>query len=102
MDVFQISGMAGTGINAAAYLPQITHLAREHCSAGVSTKAWSLWLLVSALIVSHAFHVFDLVFVTLQTVNIVAIVLILVLARRYRAMACPLHRVPQDVEATTV
>jgi hypothetical protein len=40
---------------------------------------------------SHAFEVFDLVFITLQTVHIVAIVLVISLARRYQDMTCAVH-----------
>jgi uncharacterized protein with PQ loop repeat len=48
--MFEIIGIAGIAISMAAYLPQVVHLAREHCSAGVSTRAWTMWL-VSALFV---------------------------------------------------
>lgn len=76
---------------AVAYLPQILHLARQHCSAGVSLGAWFLWLLGGVLILSHAIRVADGVFVTLQIVSIVAIVVVLVLGKRYQGMTCPLH-----------
>jgi lipid-A-disaccharide synthase-like uncharacterized protein len=90
--VSQILGFLGTVTVAIGYLPQIRHLAREHCSAGVSIVAWQIWLLSSFLIFSHAFEMFDLVFITLQTVHIVAIILIISLARRYRGMTCAFHR----------
>lgn len=90
--VTQILGFLGTVTVAIGYLPQIRHLARERCSAGVSIVAWQVWLLSSFLIFSHAFEMFDLVFITLQTVNIVAIILIISLARRYRGMTCAFHR----------
>jgi lipid-A-disaccharide synthase-like uncharacterized protein len=90
--VSQILGFLGTVTVAIGYLPQIRHLAREHCSAGVSIVAWQIWLLSSFLIFSHAFEVFDLVFITLQTVHIVAISSIISLARRYQGMTCAFHR----------
>ena len=31
--VFEILGIAGIAISVAAYMPQVVHLAREHCSA---------------------------------------------------------------------
>jgi lipid-A-disaccharide synthase-like uncharacterized protein len=89
--ISQILGFLGTVTVAIGYLPQIRHLAREHCSAGVSIGAWQIWLLSSVLILSHAFEVFDLVFITLQTVHIVAIVLVISLARRYQDMTCAVH-----------
>lgn len=90
-EISQICGFTGTLIAAIAYLPQINHLAKEHCSAGMSSKAWLLWLLGSVLIFYHAISIVDNVFIALQAVNIIAIVLILVLCRRYQGMTCPLH-----------
>ncbi len=99
-DLFQALGFAGAAINAFGYLPQIVHLTRERFSAGVSTKAWGIWLLSSVLIFSHAFEVFDLVFITLQSVNIAAIVLIISWAKRYRGMACALHKDRHGIPAS--
>ena len=99
--VTQTLGLTGAAISAIAYLPQIVHLAREHCSAGISRRAWSLWLVSSVLILSHALDVFDVVFLTLQTINLVAIVLILSLASKYQGTACALHRGPATVPAAT-
>ena len=39
--MFEILGAAGIAISMLAYLPQVVHLAKEHCSAGVSSRAWS-------------------------------------------------------------
>lgn len=88
----EILGLVGVAINCFAYAPQIVHLVIEHCSAGVSVKAWMLWLLASFLISLHAFSVFDIVFVALQIVNIVAITLIILLGKRYQNMFCKTHR----------
>ena len=41
----QVAGFTGVGISAAAYLPQITHLIRARCSAGMSRLAFGAWLL---------------------------------------------------------
>lgn len=90
--LFQILGFLGTVTVAIGYLPQVRHLARERCSAGVSIVAWQIWLLSSLLILSHAFERFDLVFITLQIVHLVAIILIISLAKRYRGMTCAFHR----------
>ena len=86
----EILGFVGVAINCFAYAPQIVHLVIEHCSAGVSVRAWMLWLLASFLISLHAFSVFDIVFVALQIVNIVAITLIIILSR-YQDMFCRIH-----------
>ena len=92
----EILGLLGTVAVAVGYLPQIRHLARERCSAGVSIVAWEVWLLASLLILSHAFSMFDLVFIALQGVQIVAIASIVSLARRYRGMTCTFHRIMLD------
>jgi hypothetical protein len=42
--MFEIIGIVGIAISMAAYVPQVVHLAREHCSAGVSSRAWTMWL----------------------------------------------------------
>lgn len=92
----EILGFLGTVTVAIGYLPQIRHLARERCSAGVSVAAWQVWLLASLLVLAHAFEMFDVVFIALQAVNIVAIVSIISLARRYRGMTCAFHRIMMD------
>ena len=90
--VSQVLGFLGTVTVVIGYLPQIRHLAREHCSAGVSIIAWQVWLLSSFLILSHALEVVDLVFISLQSVHIVAIIVTISLARRYRGLTCAFHR----------
>ena len=90
--VTSVLGFIGTILVAIAYLPQIGHMARERCSAGVSVKAWYLWLLSGLLIATHAFAVLDTVFIALQVVNILAIATVIVLAKRYQGMACQSHQ----------
>lgn len=92
VQVTSVLGFIGTVIAAIGYLPQTVHLAREGCSAGVSVKAWCLWLLSSVLIATHAFAVFNAVFIALQVVNILAIATIIVLAKRYEGMVCRSHQ----------
>ena len=91
--LFEILGFLGTATVAIGYLPQIIHLAKERCSAGISLIAWRIWLVSSFLIFSHAVQRLDYVFIVLQSVHIVAIILIVWLARRYRGMTCPFHAV---------
>ena len=42
--------VTGISIGAVAYLPQVVHLAREHCSAGISSRAWAMWLASAVLV----------------------------------------------------
>jgi lipid-A-disaccharide synthase-like uncharacterized protein len=81
-----------------AYLPQVVHLAREHCSAGISRRAWVMWLVSSLLIGSLALHRHDPVFILLQVSSLVSAAAILFLAHRYRGLICEahLHAIPDS------
>ncbi|WP_179879922.1 PQ-loop repeat-containing protein [Bradyrhizobium ottawaense] len=84
-------GYIGTGFVIGAYVPQIWHLWSEQCSAGISERAYLIWVLSSAIFLGHSITIGDVVFVVTQLVNIVALVVILVLARRYRNQICSAH-----------
>jgi lipid-A-disaccharide synthase-like uncharacterized protein len=86
--VFELLGVAGIAISMLAYLPQVVHLAKERCSAGVSRRAWTMWLLSSLLIGALALHRQDVVFILLQTSTLISAAIILLLATRYRGMSC--------------
>jgi lipid-A-disaccharide synthase-like uncharacterized protein len=90
--MLEILGVAGIAISMLAYLPQVTHLAREHCSAGVSRRAWGMWLVSSLLIGAVALERRDLVFILLQVSSLASAAIILTLAHRYRGLACDAHR----------
>ena len=83
-----IIGYVGTGIVIGAYAPQIWHLWTEQCSAGISERAYALWVLASALFLGHSIIIGDAVFMATQLVNIVALTIILVLVRRFRKQIC--------------
>jgi lipid-A-disaccharide synthase-like uncharacterized protein len=89
--MFELLGVSGIAISMLAYLPQVVHLAKEHCSAGVSARAWSMWLVSSLLIGALAVHRHDLVFILLQLSSLVSAAAILVLGRRYRGLVCETH-----------
>lgn len=91
MNVPEILGFIGTGLVAVAYVPQILHLHKEHCSAGISVKAYSLWCAASALFLAHAVMIRDTVFILVQLINLVAIAVITVLVRRYERHICSTH-----------
>jgi lipid-A-disaccharide synthase-like uncharacterized protein len=89
--VFQILGILGVAISVAAYVPQVVHLWREGCSAGVSSRAWAMWLVSSVLILALALHQREPVFIALQVINLASITVTLLLARKYRGMVCEFH-----------
>jgi lipid-A-disaccharide synthase-like uncharacterized protein len=95
--VFELLGAAGIAISMLAYLPQVVHLVREHCSAGISRRAWVMWLVSSLLIGSLALHRHDPVFVLLQISSLISAAAILFLAHRYRGLICEahLHSIPE-------
>ena len=89
--VVQLLGFVAAIIVALGYLPQIIHLLREHCSAGISLQAWLVWVVASILFYSHALSIRDPVFIVLLTVQLTAQITIFSLAKRYQGMACGLH-----------
>jgi uncharacterized protein with PQ loop repeat len=91
MSASELLGFLGTAIVALAYIPQIRHLAAEHCSAGISLSAYSLWCLASAFFLIHAAMIQDIVFVLVQTVNLAATLVILVYAKKYEHHFCLTH-----------
>ena len=89
--MFEALGVAGIAISMLAYLPQVVHLARQHCSAGVSSRAWTMWLVSSLLIGALAVHRHDAVFTLLQISSLAAAAAILFLGHRYRGLVCEAH-----------
>jgi lipid-A-disaccharide synthase-like uncharacterized protein len=91
--MFEYLGLIGIAISVLAYLPQVVHLARQHCSAGVSGRAWGMWLVSSLLVGALALHRRDAVFVLLQVSTLASATVILFLVHRYRGMICAAHAV---------
>jgi uncharacterized protein with PQ loop repeat len=54
MTTSQVLGAVATGVVGAGYVPQIAHLVRQRCTAGMSVPAFSLWCLASLLFLVHA------------------------------------------------
>ena len=90
-NLLSMIGYIGTALVIGAYAPQISHLWIEHCSAGISERAYALWALASALFLSHSIMIGDTVFMVTQLVNMIALAIILVLARRFRNQICAVH-----------
>lgn len=43
-------GFVGTGLVILAYFPQLVHLVRERCSAGLSIGAYVIWAVAALLL----------------------------------------------------
>jgi hypothetical protein len=96
----EIAGFVGAGLAGAAYIPQISHLVRARCSAGISRLAFQVWLLASLLTTARAIAIHDGVFIALGGIQIVATALIVLYATRYKDTRCPVH-LPRQTTATT-
>jgi hypothetical protein len=87
----EIAGFVGAGLAGAAYVPQISHLIRARCSAGISRLAFEVWLLASLLTTARALVIHAGVFIALGGIQIVATALIMLYAARYKDAPCPVH-----------
>jgi PQ loop repeat protein len=85
----EIAGFAGAGLAGAAYVPQISHLVRARCSAGISRLAFEVWLLASLLITARAIAIHAGVFIALGGIQIAATAVIVFCATRYKDTPCP-------------
>jgi lipid-A-disaccharide synthase-like uncharacterized protein len=89
--LFDALGLVGIGISVVAYVPQVVHLGKEHCSAGISRGAWGMWLASGLLIGALAVSRRDPVFILLQITNLTSTAVVLFLSWRYRGMVCEAH-----------
>ena len=87
----EIAGFAGAGLAGAAYVPQISHLVRARCSAGISRLAFEVWLLASLLTTARAIAIHADVFIALGGIQIAATAVITFCATRYQDTPCPIH-----------
>jgi lipid-A-disaccharide synthase-like uncharacterized protein len=86
----EILGWAGTMLVVAAYYPQIRHLWVEKCAWGISIVTWVIWLIAGTLLLVYSLLRQDALFVVVQSINIVAIAITIILARRSDQI-CPYH-----------
>ncbi len=84
-------GYAGTTVVVLAYLPQIIHLIRERCSAGLSHKAYLMWAGASALLLLYAVAIRNGVFIALQGYQLTAATLICFFCKKYEGQLCEEH-----------
>jgi uncharacterized protein with PQ loop repeat len=89
--ILNLSGFIGTTLVVIAYAPQIHHLIKEHCSAGISIVAYSLWFSASFLFLIHASMIRDVVFILVQVVNLIATCIIMICWKKYQQQMCSTH-----------
>ena len=86
----EVIGWAGTTLVIVAYYPQIRHLWVEKCAWGISVLTWLIWLVASVLLLVYALLRHDALFIAVQGINLIAIVITVILARRSNQI-CPHH-----------
>ena len=86
----EILGWIGTALVIVAYFPQIRHLYVEKCAWGISLTTWWIWLASSALLLTYAAMDDSMLFVSVQAINMLAIITTIVLAKRSENV-CPYH-----------
>jgi uncharacterized protein with PQ loop repeat len=91
LTITEIAGFIGVGLAGAAYVPQVWHLVRERCSAGISRFAFGVWLVASLLLTARAIAIRAGVFVVLGAVQIAATTVVIVCATRYASSYCASH-----------
>ena len=67
-------------------------LIKEHCSAGISIRAYSPWFLGALFFLAYAGMIRDIVFIIAQVLNLAAICAIVIYAKRYENKLCIMHR----------
>ena len=87
----EIAGFVGAGLAGLAYVPQISHLVRARCSAGISRLAFEVWLLAALLTTTRAIAIHAGVFIVLGGIQIVATAFIMLYAARYKDTRCSSH-----------
>jgi lipid-A-disaccharide synthase-like uncharacterized protein len=86
----EVIGWIGTTLVIIAYYPQIHHLWAERCAWGISLLTWLIWLVASVLLLTYSLWRSDMLFVVVQSINIMAIVATIWLVRRSNQI-CPYH-----------
>lgn len=84
-------GFAGTALVVIAYLPQIGHLIKSRCTAGVSLFAYSVWSVSAILLLTYAITVGDPVFIALQGYQLLVTAAIFALSWRNHGRLCDVH-----------
>lgn len=84
-------GFVGTGLVILAYFPQLVHLVRERCSAGLSIGAYVIWAVAALLLWIYAMSRNDLVFIAPQVYQVAATILFCFFGIKYKGHCCETH-----------
>ena len=89
MELHLLCGCLGTGIVIGGYISQVVQLVRRHHAEGVSVRSYLLWAVASGLLLVHALNIRSQTFTVLTMFQVLACVLIAILATIYRRSASP-------------
>lgn len=87
----ELAGFTGALLAGAAYIPQIRHLVRERCAAGISRSAFYVWLAASLLLLTRAAAIRASVFIALGFIQVGATAVICLYAKMYEQSRCASH-----------
>jgi uncharacterized protein with PQ loop repeat len=99
MDGPNLIGLTGALIAGYAYIPQIKHLIKEQCSAGISRSAFMLWLISSVLITINAVFIQSTVFIVLGAIQILSTGIIFIYSTKYQGQVCAFHAPVSNIHA---
>lgn len=91
MDTPSLIGLTGALLAGYAYLPQIRHLVKERCSAGISRNAFGLWFVASVLVTVNALYIHSVVFIVLGAIQISSTAIIFYYSTKYQGKVCLSH-----------
>lgn len=91
MNLADTAGFAGAVLAGAAYVPQIGHMVRERCVAGISRPAFAVWFVASALILVSAVATGEPVFILLGGLQTAATGFISAYVALHRGCYCAGH-----------
>ncbi len=84
-------GFVGIALCILGYLPQVVHLLKEHCSAGLSTGAYCTWWIAAVLLLTYSIVRKDPVFIALQSYHVGATALVFYFGLKYKGQLCEDH-----------
>jgi uncharacterized protein with PQ loop repeat len=84
----ELAGFVGALLAGGAYVPQIRHLIKERCSAGISRPAFYVWSAASLLVLTRAVAIHANVFIVLGIIQVVATGVICLYAKLYENLRC--------------
>ena len=84
-------GFLATSMIVVAYIPQLLHMFRAKCTAGVSTPAYLMWSLASAALFAYAINIGDMVFMILHGYQLLTTTTIFIIAWKNGDCKCEEH-----------